>query len=454
MNRSRFTPRVEMLEDRTTPATLRLIGGNAFISNPATSTLSLTATGINTFNLTDGALSVNFTAGGTVFITGSNKADTINFDVAGNSFTGSLFVQGCNGNDTINIFSSVDGGELRGNVTAITGRGNDTLNLNNTAATAMTFRGRIQALNTVGNDVINLGNATGVTTFLGDVLSTGFSDVNVGFGAADVYGRDLIVRLLHQTQPLDVFMDANITFGRDVTIYGTPLADTVNILGPDTIGRNLNISLGVGNDFIIVSDVDVFAGGPLTVQGNFNLDMGQGDNSYDLDDPFQVFGDMNIWGGNGQNFVNNFNGSTGGDLRAFFGNGDNNINLATTGLTIAGDFHYTAGNGFNAIGFADVVIAGMVDIHLGNGNNVVTAIDPAVFGGTFNLQTGNGDNNLSFVYFSPILLDLNVQFGNGNDTVLVFGTTLTGTVDGGGGTNTFIDAGGNTYLPTFTLVNF
>jgi hypothetical protein len=453
MNRSRYTPRVELLEDRTVPATLRLIAGHAFISNPSTSTLTLTATGTNTFNLMDGTLNVNFNVGGTLFIKGSNKADTISIDMAGNTFTGNLLIDSGNGNDVLDVFSSVDGGEIRGLVTSLSGRGGDTLGLNSAGTGAMTFRGRIQALDTLGTDTVTVGNATGATSLLGDVLLTGFNDVNVGQGAADIYGRDLHVRVIQEATGIDVLVNANVTVSRDLNVFGTPVGDVVNLLGPADIGRNVNISLSHGSDTITVSDA-AGGGAPITVNGDFNLDMGEGDNSYDLDDPFNVFGNFTLRAGHGTNLVNNYNGSTGGDLRVFFGNGINNLNLATTGLTIGGNVLVVAGNGDNAIGFADVVVGGDVDLRLGNGNNVVTAIDPATFGGTFNLRTGNGNNQLAFIYSTPILVKVNVHFGNGDDSVLVSGTTITGLIDGGGGTNTFTEGLPNTYVPPFTLVNF
>jgi hypothetical protein len=455
MNLSRFSPRLEQLEDRTVPATLRLVGGSAFISNQTSATMTLQAQGTNNFTLTDGALTVNFNVGGTLYVRGTNKADTINIDLNGFAFNGNLIVDTGNGADTLNIFTSVDGGSIGGNVTTLTGRGNDTLSLNNTAATSMDFRGRTLAYDFLGNDQINLGNDTGVTRFLGDVNVLGFNDVNVGFTAADVYGHDLTIRALPDGQPLDVFFNANASFGRDINIFGGQRDDAVNFKGPNTVERNVNITLGNGVDSITVSDTGT-GGAPITVDGDFNLDMGEGDNFYDLDNTFDVNGDVTIRAGNGDNNISNYNGNVGGDLRVFVGNGTNAIFLATTAITIGGDFLYFGGNGFNNISYANVTLGGDSIIRVGNGLNIITVNDPALIGGTFNVRAGNGTNLLAF-FTAAAPLHLDVVLGNGDDNVAFAGAggpvIVDGFLDGGGGTNTLLQF--NTiFLPTFVLKNF
>jgi hypothetical protein len=448
MNRLRFTPRLEALEERAVPATLRLIGDSLYISNQSATTLTLTATGTNTFTVQDGTTTLaNVRVGGTINITGRTLADEVKVLMNGNTFTGNFLFNMGNGNDTIDIRTNA-AAEIRGSINLITGYGDDSIALNRNGTATLTFGGQIQLTDQLGNDTVDLGNATAPTLFLGDVSLLSANDVNVGFGQADRFGHDLTIQSLQDGRSVDVFFDKNAQVDRHVNITGSALADRVEFFGPNTVGGTLDVSLGSGSDSITIGN-----NAPLSVNGNFNLDMGEDDNFYDLDATFVVAGNMTIRAGEGNNLVNNINAGIGGNLRVFFGNGVNNINVATTGLAISGQFQYSAGNGFNAVGIADAVIGGDVLIQLGNGDNVVSINDPAIIGGTYHLRTGNGNNSFIVATIAaPVKLD--VLFGSGNDTVSYFpGVVVTGYIDGGVGANTLNDFGA-TFLPPYTQANF
>jgi hypothetical protein len=448
MNRHRFLPRLEALEERTVPATIRLIGDSLYISNQSATTLTLSATGPNTFTVQDGATAIaNVKVGGTISVTGRTLADEVKVLMNGQTFTGNFFFNLGNGNDTIDMSTSADG-EIRGSVHLQTGYGDDSVALNRNGAATLRFGGPIQLIDQLGNDTVDLGNAAAPTLFLGDVTLTGANNVNVGLGQADRFGRDLTVQALQDGKAVNVLVQENVQVDRHFNIAGGQLADTVEFLGNEFIGGNLDVSLGAGVDSVVMAN-----NAPFLIQGNATFDLGIDDNSYDLDAAFDVAGSMTIRAGDGNNLVNNINGNIAGDLRVTFGNGINNLNLSTTGLFISGNFFYTAGNGDNAVAMAEVTLGGSAVIQLGNGANVVTVNDPAVIGGTFNMRTGNGNNTLTIATLAAPV-KLNVTFGSGDDTVSYFpGVQVTGFINGGEGDNTLNDFGA-IFLPPYTQVNF
>ena len=445
MKPSRFTPRVEALEERAVPATIRLIGDSLYISNQVATTLTLTATAPNTFTVQDGAQTVaNVRVGGTVNITGRTLNDNILVQMNGNTFTGNFLINSGNGNDTIDFRN----GESRGNLTLLTGYGDDSVALGSNGTAGLTVGGAIQLTDQYGNDTVNLGNATAPSLFLGDVTLTGANVVNVGAGQADRFGRDLTVQALQDGRAVTVLVQENVQIDRNVNITGGVLGDSVEFLGNETVNGSVEVNLGAGVDSVTFANNN-----PFLVAGNVTLDLGTDDNFYDLDATFDVAGSMTIRAGDGNNLVNNINGNVAGDLRVTFGNGINNLNLSSSGLTVAGNFFYTAGNGDNAVALAEVFLGGSAYIQLGNGANFISVNDPAVIGGTFRLRAGNGGNNLTFSTFAaPIKLD--VVLGSGNDTVNYLpGVTVSGYIDGGQGDDTLNDFGA-TFLPPYIQANF
>src|SRR5579872_774385 len=132
---------VEPLEDRWVPATVRLFDGDLFVSDPritaGSASITLTATATNTFKVQDGTSNLGtYNVGGTILLTGSNAKDTITMDLAGHTYTGNLFINSGNGNDTVSIVNSAAGSTgttIAGNVTILTGLGNDSVNLSTTS---------------------------------------------------------------------------------------------------------------------------------------------------------------------------------------------------------------------------------------------------------------------------------------------------------------------------------
>src|SRR6185436_6783971 len=109
-------PEVEMLEDRTVPATVKLIGSGLYISNAVavagTTNVEVRAVANNKFEVYDNAVKIGtFSMAGTINYTGTNLADTLTINMQGNSFTGNLLATMSNGNDTVDI---INGGAILG----------------------------------------------------------------------------------------------------------------------------------------------------------------------------------------------------------------------------------------------------------------------------------------------------------------------------------------------------
>src|SRR5262245_49384385 len=119
-------PTLEALEERWVPATIKLIAGNLFVSNQtAALTLETTATA-GQIKITDGAKVVTVSGvGGLISITGTNAANTINFNADAKAFPGNLLINAGNGADTINLEATNPPGGIGGNVTVLEGNGDD-----------------------------------------------------------------------------------------------------------------------------------------------------------------------------------------------------------------------------------------------------------------------------------------------------------------------------------------
>ena len=108
------------------PATIRLLGGNLYISNQAGLLLVETTATPGKLNVTDAGKLVTVSGvGGLVSVTGTNKNDTVQFKANAGPFAGSLIVSTGNGNDTVALQATAAGG-IGGHVTVLPGRGADT----------------------------------------------------------------------------------------------------------------------------------------------------------------------------------------------------------------------------------------------------------------------------------------------------------------------------------------
>ena len=184
--RLRTRPWLEYLEDRTVPATVRLVNGMLLISNPTImgSSTSLTVTQDptiqNKFTVKDGiANNGTYSTVGNINITGTNANDVVTINLNNNTYTGSLTINTENGNDTIAITGGgATGNGISGSVSLLHGAGNESVNLNTVAGNGLNVGGNVTATNTTsgGHSVFQLGNAGAVTNVGGSVTLTDFAD--------------------------------------------------------------------------------------------------------------------------------------------------------------------------------------------------------------------------------------------------------------------------------------
>ncbi|MFO0844796.1 MAG: hypothetical protein U0797_20760 [Gemmataceae bacterium] len=188
-------PTLERLEDRWVPATIRLVAGNLFISNQ-TGPLTVTATATpGKFDVNDNGKLVTVSGvGSLIALTGTNRADTINFKLAGNKFGGDLVLNTGNGNDVVSI-SGGGAGVIGGNITALTGNGIDVVNLGQ--------------LKVGGNSTFDLGLGGNNATFSGDQVGL------TGLGTPVTFGGSVGIRNAD-----NVFSDIPCNVGGDLTVSG------------------------------------------------------------------------------------------------------------------------------------------------------------------------------------------------------------------------------------------
>jgi hypothetical protein len=386
----RAQPRLESLEGRFAPATIKLIGGNLFISNN-TGNLTVTATTNNKFTVQDGLKTVTgLKASAGVFITSSNKSETVTFDIAAKVFTGNLFIHTRNGGDTVNINGAV-GGTINGNITLLTGLGDDTITT--PLAGSLKIGGSLTAADPAGTDTLNVFNAGGTDSLGGNLTAFGYNGITVG-GGTDTVGGSVTLSTPNDGQTVTVVIGDGLAVGRDLTVLAGGQNDSFN-LGAASIAGNLTVHFGGGaqNDFDLATSV-----GGATVAGNAFLSS------------FSAVGTL----------TNNSGPFTvAGSFGIHFGSGDYKIQLgAGSFVNVGGDFSLAVGNGDNAAGFLGGNVGGNVTVSFGNGTN-----DFQVFfapGGNLNWLSGNGDNQLTLgIGGAGGSFNVGARFGSGDDTLVL-----------------------------------
>jgi hypothetical protein len=405
---------VEPLEERCVLSTVRLIGGNLFITADKTGgPITLTAVADNTFRLS-GTASGTFTASGNIFIIGSDAPDTVTVNLGPFNYAGNLFVFTKNGNDAINVSGT---GKIGGNLNLLTGLGDD----------GVTVSGQIGGTVTVhsqgGRDTFTFGNGSSLVG--GDLTVTNAALVNLGGGADRINGN----------------VDINST------LVNTGV--TVNTSSGLTVGGNLFITTGAG------ADVVNFAAG--TVNGTVSVNLGEGANRVNNGGALTVGGDFDVFGGAGNDSVALAAGTTvNGSARLDLGEGANDLSSLSNAFIVQGNLNVFLGNGNNPPFTVGGSVAGDLGFRVGNGNNNVTVAGPVA--GNFNWNSGNGNDTLTLALSPAVpLYQARVQFGNGDDVFATTGTgQLTGSVDGGRRFfgNVFNPSAGTVFVSPFTVSNF
>jgi hypothetical protein len=380
----------------------------------------------NNFTVTDhGANLGTFTPVSRIFVTGTNGSDSIGLNLNANVYAGDFTVNSGNGNDTVQIFG---GGTMKGNTLIASGLGNDSVDINSTGAAAMTFGGNIQAVGNIGgNKTLNFGNAGAATSVLSSLSVVGFNTVNLGAGGSDSIFGSATVQDGFLGIPVTINVANNMTILQSLSL-STGQGKTVVTIGSDTVGANLSVTMGAGNDSVFVSG----AGTGTVVGGNLSVSGTTGNDTINL---------------NGTETI-------GGGLFLSLGDGTDSVGVTPNTVAVGGDLVLSLGSGNDTV-IEDAIISGNGRFFLGAGNDTVTIGNAPA--GLLQWNSGNGNDSVTFgdgqTAVGGELWNVFMWFGTGNDTLtLVAGPGGTANPQGLSG---FIDMGGppnqNSFDPTNQL---
>jgi hypothetical protein len=406
-----------MLEDRLAPATVTDVAGVLTISNPRGALVVAVQSASGKVSVQDngGSAVIYSNVGTQISITGNNLPSP-NGDITftGNTgFNGNLLINSANGAKTV-LVNTAATAITNGNVTLIEGPGNSTTDLAGRIGGTLTYSHALGANTLATTGTVSVGGNATISNANIVNLPTA---VTVG-GSLSISGQTSGGTALNVTDTLDLTAKSlSVTGGGGSSSF----ADTAGVLTIATsatfnnvlstsgtvnlspaagsfIGTNLYYTGGAGVDAVTL-------GANLIVGGNANINTGQGiDDLSGLNNAWTVGGNMSITEGNGDEGAFTVGGTVGGGLTISQGNGNNG--QVTVANAPSGLMMYTGGNG------------------------------------TDSLQLGNTAN--------PATWNVYLTFGTGTNTLTLNPSgldTYTGTLNGSGGNDTFVQNGN-------TLVNF
>jgi len=347
--------------------------------------------------------------GSLIQITGTNAGDTITF--TGNTgFNGNVLINGSNGDDIITV-NAAAANVTNGNVTVLSGLGNDTTNL------AGRIGGTLTSSNTSGADIVNI---TGAATVGGDASLSGVSTLNQT--AALTTGGSLTVSgLVNTSTPLTVNSLADLTVGRNLQVTGGSGTNMINVVGNLSVNGSatINFGLGTGTNSEILNP----AGG-TGIGGNLQITGGAADDTTVLAPTVIVGSSTTLNLGEGTN-LSTIDGLFAGPVSV---NGGNTVNTTTIG----------AGAG--------TALFGSLTISYGNGTNTTTVnVAP---GGLLTYRGGNNVDTVNLTPTTPSTFNVNMAFGSGTNTLtLNANVTLTGRVTSQNQAGDTFNQGGATLAP-------
>jgi hypothetical protein len=409
-------PALERLEGRYAPASVRAVAGNLLITNPVGPlTVSVLAAGV--VNVADSATNATFSGvGNLISVQGTNLADRVTLRSNVVSFPGTVVVATFNGNDVVDL-----SGRFGGNVTVVTGLGNDAVV---STGAAVRVGGTFTAADTAG---VNTWQLNGRSWTVGrDLTFYGLSAFSMGAGSTlRVGGFASLTAIQPVASSMSLVFNGALTFvGKTMSITGGSVSNLTSITSQLTVGGNLFVSQrgGAANTFNLTP-----AAGGTGVNGNLFYTGGTGADAV----------------------VVGVNAAVGGNASFDLGNGTNSL-LDGAGTAFSGDVTIFGGNDVTSVGL-NGTIDGNLTLFAGNGTNTVTVTQ--VPGGLFRFRGGNGTDTLRLR--GAGVYNLDAGFGTGTNTfdTDAAGLILNGTVAGSGGDNTFIQ-GAATLLPTLFLINF
>lgn len=167
--------------------------------------------------------------------------------------------------------------------------------------------------------------------------------------------------------------------------------------GGATIGGNLNVTAGSGSDLIRFNT----SGDGLTISGDATINVGDGANTFDLDQAFKVSGNLSITSGTSDDLLLLRATEVGGDLTIDLDAATTKDEANLVGLQVGGNVSITTSNGADKATVNNTDVVGDLTIELGGGNNTVeletdvTAGDTTV-GANLKITTGSGNDTIRF----------------------------------------------------------
>ncbi len=413
--------------------TLKLGDGNNFVSFDETVEVGqdfhLTAgTGDDTLFLSD--LDV---IGDATFDVGDGNNRAL-FEIAGT--TGDVTVGGNfslttgSGNDQIGANSSSQGFHVTGNATISAGNGTNTWDLDQ----AFIVEGNLSITSGTSNDLLFL-----VKTDVG-------GDLTLDLGSAVTkdetnllglqVGGDLKVTTTTGDDVTRV-SDTDVTGGVSIDLgngSNTVELETGTIVTDGTkIGGNVDITAGSGNDTIKFNT----SGNGLVITGNTTIHAGDGTNTWDMDQLFQVDGDLSITSGSSDDLLILNNLPIGGSLLIDLGAATLKDETTLLGLTVGANLSVTTTTGDDEVEISNTDVTGDVTLNLGNGANTVeiessAAVGDTTVGGNLSVTTGAGSDNVRLNDSGngvSITGNSTLELGSGTNNLFANATNVGGNLD-------------------------
>jgi hypothetical protein len=414
---------LERLETRLTPAaSVSLVAGNLrVIGDNAANVIALGESGgmVGITVITAGSPVANFgpyKVTGSIYIDGSNGDDTINISVS-KSLGGPVGLAGGLGNDVFNFTAVNPGAAIQGILRMDGNIGDDVVNLANGANRFTATDVYISAV--TGVDAVSLTNVD----LQGNFIATGANSVFVGtnggraLSARATVAGNAIINNAAETPPGQFVMSAGSTLGGLTYVGGggadavtiAPIAGTTNFAG-EVFGTTALI-LGGGDNGVTLFNAALDGAVTITalggndivafdqntiVPGNANLVLGDGNNSLSSTAGVTFYGNLAVTLGNGDDSIGTsaapFTGTIAGTLQISAGNGANVTNY--NGI-LSGNFGYTGGGGTDDVTVTGA-FSGRMTVALNAGNDTFTFGSAATrFDGGGLLDFGTGDDSFN-----------------------------------------------------------
>jgi hypothetical protein len=270
-----------------------------------------------------------------------------------------------------------------------------------------------------GNVIVTLDSATGLLRITGDAGNNAITVTQVAAGVYQVTGVGTTVNQSSDPATFRLVTSITVSFlNGDDSVMLSNLA----ILGA------ISIMAGSGSDLIALDT--------LTADSVSITTAGSNKDAITLTNT--TAGATTISTGDNANV--SIGGASGGWMKLTAGN---NATLNVVGVTISGDLGITLGDNAQSVTVKATSVSSL-NLMQNGGGNVYFDLENDTINNTFNLVAGDGNNNVVLSRLS-VGVTLIVTLGTGKNTVRAdHVTSLYGFVDGGlGGSNTYVDGGGN-----------